>query len=94
MQELNDWLRQVDRQHQDRGWSKTFVATREQAPDRICAYTALTLAELENCHLPEAWRKKQRVPITLAGFWFGARFNTRAACRLATGNFRTAWSGQ
>ena len=63
-QELNDWLRQVARQHQDKGLSKTFVATREEAPDHVCGYYALTLAELENRHLPEAWRKKlpRRVP--------------------------------
>lgn len=63
-QELNDWLRQVARQHQDKGLSKTFVASLEDAPDRICGYYALTLAELENCHLPEAWRKKlpRRIP--------------------------------
>ena len=63
-QELNDWLRQVARQHQDKGLSKTFVAIREEAPDRICAYCALTLAELENRHLPQAWRKKlpRRIP--------------------------------
>lgn len=62
--ELNDWLRQVARQHQDKGISKTFVATREEAPTRICGYYALTLAELENRHLPEAWRKKlpRRIP--------------------------------
>ncbi len=63
-QELNDWLRQVARQHQDKGLSKTFIATREELPARICAYYALTLAELENRHLPEAWRKKlpRRIP--------------------------------
>ncbi|MDO8465842.1 MAG: GNAT family N-acetyltransferase [Gallionella sp.] len=63
-QELNDWLRQVARQHQDKGLSKTFVATRMEAPDSICGYYALTLAELENHHLPEAWRKKfpRRIP--------------------------------
>ena len=62
--ELNDWLRQVARQHQDKGLSKTFVAVREEAPIRICGYYALTLAELENRHLPEAWRKKlpRRIP--------------------------------
>ncbi|MHB0983466.1 MAG: GNAT family N-acetyltransferase [Thiobacillus sp.] len=62
--ELNDWLRQVARQHQDKGLSKTFVASREALPDRICGYYALTLAELENRHLPEAWRKKlpRRIP--------------------------------
>ena len=63
-QELNDWLRQVARQHQDKGLSKTFVAIRDEAPTRICGYFALTLAELENRHLPESWRKKlpQRIP--------------------------------
>lgn len=62
--ELNDWLRQVAHQHLDKGLSKTFVATREEEPDRICGYYALTLAELENRHLPEAWRKKlpRRIP--------------------------------
>ena len=63
-QELNDWLRQVARQHQDKGLSKTFVATAEEMPERICGYYALTLAELENRHLPQAWRKKlpRRIP--------------------------------
>src|SRR5665811_410860 len=63
-QELNDWLRQVARQHQDKGLSKTFVATAEEMPDRICGYYALTLAELENRHLPQVWRKKlpRRIP--------------------------------
>lgn len=63
-QELNDWLWRVARQHQDKGLSKTFVAVREEEPARICAYYALTLAELENRHLPDAWRKKlpRRIP--------------------------------
>lgn len=63
-QELNDWLRQVARQHQDKGVSKTFVAIREQEPARICGFYALTLAELEGRHIPEALRGKlpRRVP--------------------------------
>lgn len=63
-QELNDWLRKIARQHQDKGLSKTFVAIREDAPDGIHGYYALTLAELENRHLPEAWRNKlpRRIP--------------------------------
>ena len=62
--ELNDWLRQVARQHQDKGLSKIFVAVRDDAPERICGYYALTLAELENRYLPQAWRKKlpRRIP--------------------------------
>lgn len=63
-QELNDWLRQVARQHQDKGLSKTFVAIRAETPTLVCGYYALTLAELENRHLPKAWRKKlpRRIP--------------------------------
>lgn len=63
-QELNDWLQQVARQHQDKGLSKTFAAIREEEPSRIWGYYALTLAELENRHLPDAWRKKlpRRIP--------------------------------
>ena len=62
--ELNDWLRQVARQHQDKGLSKTFVAIREEEPNRICGYYALTLAELESRYLPAVWRKKllRRIP--------------------------------
>ena len=63
-QELDDWLRRVARQHQDKGLSKTFVATHEKAPDNIYGYYALTLAELDSHHLPEARRKKlpRRIP--------------------------------
>jgi GNAT superfamily N-acetyltransferase len=62
--ELNDWLRQVARQHQVKGLSKTFVAIREEEPKRICGYYALTLAELENRNLPKIWHKKlpRRIP--------------------------------
>lgn len=78
-QEMNDWLRKVARQHQDKGLSKTFVAVREDEPIRICAYYALTLAELESRHLPEAWRKKlpRRIP--------GVRLGRLAVDRLDQG---------
>jgi ribosomal protein S18 acetylase RimI-like enzyme len=61
---LNTWLRQVARQHQDKGLSKTFVATPDAAPTQIRGYYALTLAELEGRHLPPAWRKRlpRRIP--------------------------------
>lgn len=63
-QGLNDWLQQIARQHQNKGLSKTFVAVPEQEPSSIYGYYALTLAELENRNLPEAWRKKlpRRIP--------------------------------
>jgi GNAT superfamily N-acetyltransferase len=63
-QELNDWLQRVARQHQEKGLSKTFLATDDELTDHIYGYYALTLAELESRHLPEAWRKKlpRRIP--------------------------------
>ena len=69
--QLNDWLRHVARQHQDKGLSKTFVAIRDEEPNRICGYYALTLAELENRHLPPAWRKK--LPRRIPGVRLGRR---------------------
>lgn len=74
--ELNTWLRQVARQHQDKGLSKTFVATLEAEPARICGYYALTLAELEGRNLPAAWQKKlpRRLPgVRLGRLVVGAR---------------------
>ena len=61
---LNDWLRQVARQHQDKGLSRTFVAVQEEAPASICGYYALTLTEIDHQHLPDALRKKlpRRIP--------------------------------
>jgi GNAT superfamily N-acetyltransferase len=61
---LDEWLKKVARQHQEKGLSRTFVAIRETTPEVICGYYALTLAELENHHLPDAWRKKmpRRIP--------------------------------
>ena len=61
---LNTWLRQVACQHQTKGLSKTFVATLEAEPARVCGFYALTLAELEGRHLPQAWRRRlpRRIP--------------------------------
>ena len=61
---MNDWLRQVARQHQSKGLSNTFVAILEDDPERICGYYALTLTEIDRHHLPEVYRKKlpQRIP--------------------------------
>ena len=61
---LNEWLRQVARQHQEKGLSKTFVAVQADAPTRICAYYALTLSELDTSHLPKNLGEKlpKRIP--------------------------------
>lgn len=76
--ELNDWLRQVARQHQDKGLSRTFVAVREEVPADICGYYALTLSELDGRHLPAASRKK--LPRRLPGVRLG-RLAVSCACQ-------------
>jgi GNAT superfamily N-acetyltransferase len=62
--ELDNWLRQVARQHQDKGLSKTFVAVQDEEPTEICGFYALTLAEIDRRFLPDAYQKKlpQRIP--------------------------------
>lgn len=62
--ELNDWLQQVARQHQDKGLSKTFVAVQLEEPTGICGFYALTLAEIDRRFLPDTYQKKlpQRIP--------------------------------
>lgn len=56
--ELNDWLRGIARQHQDKGLSKTFVAILECQPTHVCAYYALTLTEVDTRSLTEKHRRK------------------------------------
>ena len=62
--ELNNWLRQVARQHQDKGLSKIFVAIQDEDPACICGFYALTLAEIDRRFLPDTYQKKlpQRIP--------------------------------
>ncbi|OIO58751.1 MAG: N-acetyltransferase [Alphaproteobacteria bacterium CG_4_10_14_0_2_um_filter_63_37] len=67
--ELNGWLQQTARQHQDKGISKTFVAVLEDDPTRIYGYYALTLAELDAGVLPDAW--KNRLPRRVPGIRLG-----------------------
>lgn len=62
--ELNDWLRQVARQHLAKGLSKTFVAVGDEESTDICGFYALALAEMNRRFLPEAYQKRlpQRIP--------------------------------
>ena len=61
--ELNEWLANIAGQHQTKGLSKTYIAVETKAPNRICAYFSLTLAEIENRHLPEVLKKyPRRIP--------------------------------
>jgi GNAT superfamily N-acetyltransferase len=56
--ELNLWLQQIARQHQEKGLSKTFVATLPETPEQILGYYALSLAELATHNLPKSWQTK------------------------------------
>jgi GNAT superfamily N-acetyltransferase len=67
--ELNDWLRNMARQHQEKGLSKTFVAVLDESPSLICGYYALTLTEVDTRPLPEARRKK--LPRMIPGIRLG-----------------------
>ncbi len=56
--ELNHWLQQIARQHQDKGLSRTFIAALRERPAAIFAYYALALTEVDTSALPEQRRKK------------------------------------
>ena len=56
--ELNDWLRSIARQHQDKRLSKTFVAVPEDKSTQIYGYYALTLTEVDTQSLSNVRRKK------------------------------------
>ncbi len=68
-QELNDWLKKIARQHQEKGLSKTYIATDDDNSGVILAYYALTLSEIDNAHLPESHRKNfpRRIPAVKLG---------------------------
>lgn len=63
-EELNQWLREVARQHQEKGLSKTFVAVDDTALHEIHGYYALAVSELDNQHLPDSCKKRlpRRIP--------------------------------
>jgi len=68
-QELNDWLKKIARQHQEKSLSKTYIATDDDNSGVILAYYALTLSEVDNAHLPESHRKSfpRRIPAVKLG---------------------------
>jgi GNAT superfamily N-acetyltransferase len=68
-EELNQWLREVARQHQEKGLSRTFVAVSDAAPLEIRGYYALAVSELDNQHLPDPHRR--RLPRRIPGIRLG-----------------------
>lgn len=67
--ELNDWLRQVAKQHKEKGVSSTFVLVADEASSEVLGYYALSLAELVNTDLPKQYQK--RLPNKLPVFRLG-----------------------
>ncbi|HET9034111.1 MAG TPA: GNAT family N-acetyltransferase, partial [Dokdonella sp.] len=67
--ELNDWLRSIARQHQDKGLSRTFVATLENQPTQIYAYYALTLTEVDARSL--MGQRRSKLPRLIPGVRLG-----------------------
>ena len=67
--QLDAWLRQIARQHQKRGISKTFVAVTDDAPSRVLGYYALTACEILTEELPEDLARK--LPRNVPGIRLG-----------------------
>lgn len=55
---LNEWLRGIASQHQQKGLSKTFVAVLDGDPTTILGYYALTVCEVRTAELPKAASKR------------------------------------
>jgi GNAT superfamily N-acetyltransferase len=56
---LNEWLRGIASQHQQKkGLSKTFVAGLNEEPTKILGYYALTVCEVRTAELPKAASKR------------------------------------
>jgi hypothetical protein len=66
---LNEWLRGIASQHQQKGLSKTFVAVLDEDPSAILGYYALTVCEVHTAELPKAASK--RLPRTTPGIRLG-----------------------
>jgi GNAT superfamily N-acetyltransferase len=66
---LNEWLRGIASQHQQKGLSKTFVAALDDNPTAILGYYALTVCEVRTAELPKAASK--RLPRITPGIRLG-----------------------
>jgi GNAT superfamily N-acetyltransferase len=66
---LDDWLKQIARQHVRKGISRTFVAVDPNEPEVLLGFYSLTVGEAHRGDLPEQLAKKlpQKIPIVLIG---------------------------
>lgn len=67
--DLNQWFRQVARQHKEKRISSTFVVVAEEVSVEAMGFYAISLAELVNADLPELYRKRlpEKVPVFRLG---------------------------
>ena len=66
---LNSWLKQIARQHNEKGVSSTFVSVANVTSDEILGFYAISLAELANSNLPAQFAKRlpNKVPVFRLG---------------------------
>ena len=67
--DLNRWFRQVARQHQEKRVSSTFVTLADESSTDILGFYSISLAEVVNADLPEAYQK--RLPFKIPVFRLG-----------------------
>ena len=62
--ELNDYLRRIARQHQEKGVSRTFVRIDDANPHEIIGFYTLTVCEVETAETPAKFAKRlpRRIP--------------------------------
>lgn len=67
--ELNRWLREVAKQHKEKGVSSSFVLVADGSSQEIQGFYAISLAELVNADLPAQYRKRlpTKVPVFRLG---------------------------
>ena len=66
---LNQWLKQVARQHMAKGISSTYVAVESESSTAILGFYAISVAEITGENLPPVWQKK--LPKKIPGFRIG-----------------------
>ena len=67
--DLNGWLKQIAKQHKEKGVSSTFISAANQTSTEILGFYAMSLAELINTNLPAQYGK--RLPSKIPAFRLG-----------------------
>jgi GNAT superfamily N-acetyltransferase len=55
---LNDWLHRFARQSQESGLARTFVAVRDEAPNRVLGFYSLAAGAIDKANLPPSAAKR------------------------------------